>query len=80
MRLGRFVIDRKLLATDVGRAVFAGLVPVDLTHRYHLDQTEICAIGDCFDEVVEGQIIPNYIATIEEDDGNLIVTWTREAA
>lgn len=66
MRFGRFVIARHVIDStpELVRAVWAGLIPVDVRMSYVRDGFECVAIGPAFADVDNGMVIPEYRARL----------------
>ena len=82
-RGGFFIIDRKTLRGDerVARAMFDTMIVLHTEARFDLDEMKVFAIHPSFDLRSEGDLAPEYVATIhdERDRPNeaVWVTWCR---
>lgn len=77
-KVGRFMVHRRFfeaLGDDVGVNLFHRMVVLRAHEHFPSDRIEYYAVHPDFEELAEGQIIPEYIATFYT---NLIhPKWTR---
>lgn len=78
-RVGRFTVSDKLLwdiaAGKCGTTIFHGMVPLDVNKDFMQMRTEFFCAGPMFDEVPEGQCIPEYKPIWQS--GKTLPEWRR---
>jgi hypothetical protein len=81
-KIGKFRIPQDYIRSQVKllNTIFAELkiVPIRFETLLASREIEYIAIGDCFDEVSEEQIIPEYILNCETDKDNHVKNITME--
>ena len=78
-RRGRVLISGPMFRDlDLMAEVFAGFAVFGLNHDVYRDSVEVYAAGAPFEEISEGQVIPEYLCDMTRtDDGELLLEWRR---
>ena len=79
-RWGKFSISSLLLEEriDEFKAILSGVVITRAECTYHNGRIEYVGICEDFDEISEGEIIPEYTAELKHEDGVVRVSrWVR---
>ncbi len=76
-RIGRFTLSDFLLRQSINNGIaarlFYGSVPLDVQRNWMEATSAFILWNPSFDEVREGELVPEYIALVE----NGVITWER---